>query len=159
MGKFRSVSVLRLRSSERGATVVEAAIGVPVFLIFLFTTFQLLRLAYVGLATQFAVNAVLRNAVVGPATYQTAATPTQGDYIHANLIARTRRLAVNIQPSDIEICEYNDSILEPKLLGCGSARSGNKDSFMEVTIRTKVDLGIGSYTVSGVAYAKNENWM
>ncbi len=132
-------------AEERGTTMVEAAIGVPVLLMFSILTFELARLAYYGCATQFVLSRVVRDAQIGPAVYAPQGENiTQGQYISDQLRARARVFGVTLRPENISIClEIETSTSKTS---CGQTTSGRPGTFFSVEVRTPVRLlFLGTY--------------
>ena len=83
---FHGMNNLKLKNSDSasaGATIVEMAIGLPVLLMFAILTVELARLAYVGAASQYILNWVVRDAILGPASFNSGLTTpvSSGEYI------------------------------------------------------------------------------
>lgn len=140
---------------EKGASLVEHALALPVLLIFLVVSFDMLRLSYVALTSQFIATRVVREAVIGPAKfnippYNQAATPYTA-YIGGEIIQSARRFGVRIAQSNISIeCVAAG--------GCG----GNPGQpgvlvVVELRIPTRVLL-LADFTLVSTAVARNEVW-
>ena len=84
------------RCNERGAIMVETALSFTVLLFMVLSTFELLRLGYTGLATQYLLSKFSRVAVVGGAQSSTE----RAAEIRADLIAFGQKLGVELDPAN-----------------------------------------------------------
>jgi len=99
----------RQRAADKGATMVEALLAIPLFIAFLLVAFDFLRLCYCQLSLQYALTQAAREAVAAPA-------PTLADA--RNLIgAKLAGLGLQLEAADIltvcPLAEINNVIACP----------------------------------------------
>ena len=85
-------------SNERGATLVEHAIALPLFLLFLIISCDLMRVSYNALTLQFVVERTMREASLGTMT---------ANNILQEVTTRANKLGVPLSNSDISLCPAN----------------------------------------------------
>lgn len=99
---------LHAARNERGATLFEATIVLPLFLIILVCSFDLLRITYSYLTVQYVGREVLRRVMVGTEPVNTA---------RASIVAQAKKFGVTLRASDIVLCPMQT------YPGCGVAIS------------------------------------
>lgn len=146
----------QLRDNQRGATLIEGAIVLPVLLITTIAALDLLRCSYIGLTTQFTVTRVLRDAVIGPEIfnvdpYKQTATPYE-EYIIDQIQQTSAKFSVGILREQISIeCV-------PKA-NCAST-AGQPRALVKVEIRRPTRaLFVATIDIQSIALAKNEIWL
>ena len=150
------MSLRRKHTSEKGAVMVEHALVLPVMVLVIFATLELLRCTYVGLTTQFTATRVLREAVIGPevfdvAPYNQSQTPFES-YILNNVQALCGSLSVNLSPENIRVTCVGGAG------GC-DITAGRPGALVQVEISRPTTVFIfGELNIESVAVARNEYW-
>jgi hypothetical protein len=84
-----------LHKNEHGASVLEAAIAIPLYFAIALTSFDLLRLTYNVLSLQFVSRTIMRQAMVGQ---------IQANEFRSSLVDQAKRFGVRVNPEQIKIC-------------------------------------------------------
>ncbi len=147
----------RIGRSARGNTLIEFALVLPLFMLFVLGTFEFAHLFYVQLTLQSAVREATRVATVG-GTLPDPANPGQQLSRAQSIVARVQAAApgLDVVPGDVTI------------LGPGGAGDPGGPGDL-VTIRVEYDIPIltpivgamfpgGSHRVSMSMITKNEPW-
>lgn len=154
-----------MRDSELGAAMVEMAVVLPVFLLILIISMDFLRLSYHSLTTQYVVNRVVRQAVVGPSA-RPAAYSSQEEWIQGATIALSRSLGVAVSADQIAVCPYSS------VAGGGSCDptaddAGQPGELIAVQVlaptsgfgwSTANHLDLRNYALSAQVLGRNEPW-
>ncbi|MFN8392212.1 MAG: TadE/TadG family type IV pilus assembly protein [Bdellovibrionota bacterium] len=152
-------------TDAHGATMVELAIVLPIFLLILLLSFDLLWVSYQLVTTQFVATRVLRQAIVGPRE-RPSVYPTQEAWIEQEIISLARGFSVSLHPEDIAICPYRNVITgaacDPLADDAGAA-----SEMIAVKISAPAPgyfwlngnvLGGKVYRLEALAVARNEKW-
>lgn len=86
--------------SDRGATMLETALMLPLFLLIILVSFDLLRLAYNCLTLRYVAATVMRAVTVGELNSEQA--------IKDRIIGMAGGLATAVAPEDITLCRLED---------------------------------------------------
>lgn len=119
--------------SEHGATLYEATIVIPFYIMLLAISFNLLWAAYSHLTIQFVGRSVLRQAVVGSMVGATA--QKKGEDFQDRMISSAKKYGVSIKKGDITICPL------AKYPSCG-AEIGIQPTLHVVKVKIDVDTFI-----------------
>jgi len=155
----------RSKCRERGATMAELAIVLPIVISLVIISLDFLRLAILSAGTQYAVTTALREGVIGP-KIRPAIYPNQEAWITGRTIDIARVLGVTIAAEDISICPF--SILSSGGSCSPAAKNaGLPGEIIAVQVnrpaksfifRAERLLGPALYTIRGFAVARNEMW-
>ena len=139
-------------SDERGATLVEQAIILPVLIIMVVAAAELLRLSYIAVTVQFSVPRVMRDAVIGPQIF-TQGYASYEQYLFGEIEKRAGFFGVDLEDANFQVTcpDATDS-------DCGDT-AGVPGALVSVRVTTPVSvLFVGEFTVRGVSVARNEWW-
>ena len=155
----------RANRRERGATMAELAIVLPIIISLVIISLDFLRLSILSAGTQYAVTTALREAIIGPKT-RPLIYGNQEDWITGRTIEIGRVLGVTIDPLDISICPF--SILSSGGSCAPTAKSaGLPGEIIAVQVNRPAKsfifgaerlLGPAVYTIRGFSVARNETW-
>ena len=109
----RSISLPSSRSCQRGATYVEMAISIIVFMLIMISIIELLRFSFINVTIQHVVNESIRNAVV--ADFSEISNPFVG-----SICDRRERgyHAKHLEPPETRLfCIRNDILSQAQRLG------------------------------------------
>lgn len=106
-------------ADERGATLIEAALIVPLMVLILICCFEALRMSYFAVSIQFVVERALRNYVVAPMA------PAA---LRDEVIAQSRLIGLSIAPSQITLCRLENA-------GCGTIEATERGQFVVLNVR------------------------
>ena len=136
--------------TERGSTLVEASIALPVFLAILFIGLELLIVAYNHLAVQYVASASINTALVGESgdgQARAAAIATSARKLLGRFGLSEDRLRICLSPLNSNACDN-----EP-----GDA--GGPDQVIRIQIEYKYSLFRAvRYTIEGEAIGRSERY-
>lgn len=146
---------IRSVRDERGATLVEHAIALPIFLFFLIISIEFLRVSYYALSLQYTASAVMRDISLNPPT-------GQGD-LHTRATQRLRGFAIKLDipgSAAVTLCpvgQYNTGSCP-----IGSYNPGTQFDLMALSIRMRIRDSLllhfvdPVYTIEGLVVGRNE---
>jgi len=134
--------------NEKGATLVETAITLPLFLLILFGIIQFCLIAYTAFTLQYQVNKCLRWS-------STSAQPVPNE---AKFVSISNRLSQHLNNFHIPTDNLQVNMCNGAVSDCNDTNPGASGSF--VTLQAKVPapalFPMGGITVAGRAVIKNE---
>ncbi len=110
--------------SEAGATMVEATLIIPLMLILVIVTFELLRVAYYSVSLQYVAERTIR---------QHSVTPFSAPNLQNAVINSSRNLLITVDPGDITLCKLPNAT-------CNSIETTQPGDFVELRIRHDLPL-------------------
>ena len=137
-----------ITSNEKGATLLETAVTLPVFILFLFGIIQFCLVAYTAFTVQYQVNSCLRWSSV-----RDVPTPNANrfDFIKNELTKNLQTFHINTAQLQVNMCNSAVS-------NCTDTNPGASGSF--VTLQAVVPapnlFPLGRLNVTGRAVIKNE---
>ena len=142
----------RVLKENKGATMVESAIALPIFLVVLVCTFDLFRVCYNELTIQHVITRVMRQATV--VSFQEMDAGEQVDYITQNISDRLNKLGVAFDLSGgdaIKLCPV-------KAYPCASGVSlGAPYELMVLTVQKRIQcVFLPRYTLESEVLFRNE---
>ena len=151
--------------SESGATMIEMTVVLPILLIFLLVSVDLLRLSFQGLSAQYIVSRALREAVIGPSA-RPSVYANQEDWIQGRIIELGSGLGLTVSAADIGICPFHNLTSG---LPCTTSvkNAGVADELIAVQINAPTTsfiwgmntlLGRNVYNIQALAVGRNETW-
>ena len=90
--------------SDRGATMLETALMLPLFFLILFVSFDLLKLAFNCLTLRYVAATVMRQVTVGE--FRTA--PDQQSAIKDKIVSMAAGLSTSVEPGDVKLCKLEN---------------------------------------------------
>jgi hypothetical protein len=143
---------------ERGSTLLEATLAIPLLLILVLITTELLLLAYRTLSVQFVVSRVMREAVLEPRTPLPLPATTYAGYLKGEVTRWGAACGVTIAEEDISICPIDSG-------DCAGDDPGQAEDLirLSVTVRPQglflgasAQLLTGHHSVTATAVSRNE---
>jgi hypothetical protein len=140
---------------DRGATIVEAAVSLPVFMLVVFSGLELLRFAMIMLASQMAVIEGLRHVVTGDCGI-TPCTPTlRAQYAQTLIIQKAAGVGVTLLQDQVCIRPVSVAACDPNV----AESAGNAGDFLVAEVNAPFTLLVGMHlplTVKVSAIGRNE---
>jgi hypothetical protein len=155
---MRAWNALEAQRHEAGVTLVEAVFAVPLFLVFVIITAELLLLAYRTLSIQFVAAQVMREAVLEPPSPLPPPATTYAGYLKSEVIRLGAVFGLAIHEVDISICPVDAP-------ACAGDDAGHAEDLirLSVTIRPAglfiakaCTLAFGRRGVTATAISRNE---
>ncbi len=84
--------------AEKGATLLEATVVLPLFLLLLITSFDLLRLSYDVLTLRYVTSTIMRRVVIGDMT---------SSQIEQELLRGAKVFGTELKSQDISLCQLS----------------------------------------------------
>lgn len=141
------------RRNERGATVVEMAIGLPIFFTLLIGSVDMARVAYEAVTIQFAVANIARTAILGGTAGQTA---TQRITDIKNRL-KNSGLLLDVADTDIHICVAGAASCPPTSGSWPTDDPGQPEDWIVIGIVKNLKVFLGNYNIPVVAQALVRN--
>ena len=116
-GSSRS-RVASTQRCERGVALIEAAVVIPLMLVVLIVTFELLRVSYIAVSLQFVAERVMRQYVI---------SPMAPSVLQTTVVNSARSLGVNVTVADIKLCRLPNG-------ACATVEATAKGDFVGLTI-------------------------
>ena len=139
--------------NEKGTTMLETSVVLPVFLLIILASFEFLRLGFVSASTQFLANEGIRMAVVCLET-ENCDPSVRAERVRQQLINRANTLGITLRAEDICFQRQGD--------GTDSCRSeaGQGRELIGIKLSQNIPLllfgGRQEFAVSGFAVGRNE---
>lgn len=172
----------RKKNTQRGATMVEGAIVLPVFLVLFLTSMECIRLAFISLTSQMVVNRVVREVIIGCPPEETDLPCTSSSRVayvkqriaetasSFGLTVTTEEIAINkgttkYSDREKEGDDNDDDNHEDDSPGANSTPNqniaddpGGPRDLIVLSVQKEVTLmlGLGSKTLTATAIGRNE---
>ncbi len=152
-----AIRLILKMNSEKGTTLVEATMALPLFIFVMLALLDLARIGLVSVTLQFVTASALRAAAVGVPAGDSAVLSEIPAGREAAIRQITRRSAevfgVTLNENQIEICEVD--VASPEV--CRAAGAGTGGSYVRVRVLASVQLvTLGRRTLQSSAVARNE---
>ncbi len=118
--------------SEKGATMVEYSIILPLFFVLVLTTFDLLRLGFNALSIEYVGARVMRLAALGPPSPLPPSYTTFEKYLEDEMITLGAPLGLRLKHEDISFCPIG-------MAPCGSDNAGKPRDLVVTRLRVPVN--------------------
>ncbi len=149
------VRVRRARC-ERGATSVEVAGSVMVFFLIILGGMEVMRFAYITLATQVVAISSTRFLSIGACTGVSCSTAAgRAESVEAQMIEYAKVLSVTLTDSNVCIRPGSSPICNPGNTN-DDAGPPREVVFVRISVNVPLLFGFGQYQVNAEALAKNE---
>ncbi len=145
------------QAGERGATMVEAALSVQVFILVIVIAIELGMASYQSAALNYAVSQGTRWATLN----QTIGAMNRKDSIENKVQELARPYGLALQPGNIEVCLAAD--LDPNTDTCATEKAETpggkvKEEYIQIKANYPSSLLFGAYQVdlTAKAFGRNE---
>lgn len=153
-GFWSGVMIFHRASNERGATLIESAIALPLFLIALIASLELLRISYVALSVQFSLTKALRELSIEDKAYAPSS-------IRNKVASRLSGFSISLDDTDVLTMCPVDSY---KTSNCpvGTVKRGDAQELMVLSLSKKIKESLlpgfllDWYTLHSQVIGKNE---
>lgn len=141
------------RAGDRGATFVEFAMSIPVFLTMILSILDLARVSYQAVSLQFVLQRVARFAVV-----QSSIGTARFNDVQNYLIQEAGRYGIDLSAAQFQICPVEMSSSGSCTSASFASNPGDAEQFVLVNISKSLQLFFPnrSITVRANVVVKNE---
>lgn len=143
------------RMDERGATMVESALALPLFLLILLSTIDLLRVIQFDISLHYTLANAARWGIIGERLDNPLAPGiplTREESIELRLQETAQSYGITLSADEIQLCPATDP-------GCSADFAGNPNDFFLITVSRPMALfafGGKSLTLKATVISKNE---
>ena len=140
-------------SDEKGASMVESAIALPIFITLIFMSVDVFLLSYRILSVQFISSRVAREAVIGPSILP--ASTSAPDFIKNKIHTMGQTFFTPVDKANVNVCEATEVTSGV----CTVTNAGGPGELIAVTVNQPAStVFLGSFNLKAIQYVRNENW-